>query len=133
MGFKGTQIKRLLECIYNEDTMQEFRNFIIFNEEAKMTKVLLVHQFVSHMQDKNSFNDSTEFITQFKAAETQEEKEILISKLLVVKASPLMLKKVSEQFNNNSSKLSLLYDKVVKYRKMYKPDEIMTLLDTLPI
>lgn len=136
MGFKGALLRRLLDCIVDADTMQEFNNFIMLNElneGPKMTKVLLVHRFVSHMQDKHSFNDSDEFITQFEAAETQEEKETLISKLLALKASPLMLKKVAEQLTANPSKLPLLYDKVVKYRKVYKPDEIATLLDTMPI
>ncbi|MGG4105222.1 hypothetical protein AAXB25_14995 [Paenibacillus lautus] len=133
MGFKGTQITRLLDWIVDADTMQELRNFIILNEDVKKTKVLLVHQFVSHMQDKYSFVDSTEFVTKYETAESHEEKEVLVSRLLVGKASSLMLKKVVEQFNNNPSKLSLFYDKVVRYRKMYKPNEIMTLLDTLPI
>lgn len=136
MGFKGALLRRLLDCIVDADTMQEFDNFIMLNElneGPKMTKVLLVHRFVSHMQDKHSFSDSDDFITQFEAAETQEEKETLISKLLALKASPLMLKKVAEQLTDNPSKLPLLYDKVVKYRKVYKPDEIATLLDTMPI
>ncbi|WP_090739351.1 hypothetical protein [Paenibacillus sp. Mc5Re-14] len=131
MGFKGLLLKRLMTCIVDYATLQEFHNFIILREEELMTKVLLVHEFISHMQNKNSFDSGIIFITQYEEAETQEEKEFLICKLMNTE-NPLVLKKVSTLFSDNMDKLPALYDRVVRYRKMYKPDEIVALLGILP-
>lgn len=131
MGFKGLLLKRLMPYIVDHATLQEFYNFIILREEEKLTKVLLVHEFISHMQNKNSFDSATTFINQYAEAKTQEEKVFLICKLMNTEC-PQELKKVSTIFDENLDKLSVLYERIVKYRKMYKPDEIITLLGIIP-
>lgn len=129
MGFKGSQIRRLQLYIVDKESYQSFMNFIYLNEECRMSKVLLIHNFIEHIQSQKSFNDSEEFVTKFQACETSSEKESLIQKLLVAKAEQEVLKKVASMFDKGD--INSLYNAVVESRKMYNPAEILVLLDKL--
>lgn len=133
IGFKGALLHRLLEVIDDNEMLNAFYSFIIQTEGAKMTKVLLVHKFIEHVQNQRSYADVDDFVAAYESAETAEEKEKIVGKLIVDSSEPLMLKKVVAVFEANSEKISRLYSLIVKWRKMYKPHEIVTLLESMPI
>lgn len=134
LGFKGLLLNRLLAYIVDAETMEKFKAFITLNklDGENDTNLVLVHKFVIKIQNENSFVNYNQFLTQYRAAETGQHKNLLLAKLFVQYASPLTLKKVAVIFDNNSDNLELLYNRVVNYRGKHKPDEILTLLEMTP-
>ncbi|EJW14088.1 hypothetical protein M5X00_26295 [Paenibacillus alvei] len=134
MGFKGALLHNLLQVIIDNDTLHTFYNFILESEGEKMTKVLLVHKFNEYMQDKKSYENCEEFVSALQTADTEEEKEKVVEKLFAQSASQSMLKKVVSVLEVSSTEDVLkMYQLIVKWRKMHNPNEIFTLLESLPI
>ncbi|MFC5403923.1 hypothetical protein [Cohnella soli] len=133
MGFKGLLLHKLLAYIVDGESLQAFYNFIIMKEEeeGRMTKVLLVHKFSEHMQDRLTFKDFNDFLSEFNNSADESEQEKIIQKLVVRKADNDMLNKVAKLFVCNPLRVEIIYNMIVEYRRMYKPDEIIMLLEEM--
>ncbi|SCW57451.1 hypothetical protein SAMN04487970_1016101 [Paenibacillus tianmuensis] len=132
MGFNGKLLIQLIQYITDNETMQDFYNFIILKGDG-MTKVLLVHNFIIHMQDKHSFQTCKQFEDAYLSAHGTNDKRFVIERLLALKASISQLNKIQTIMEKKNISLPMFYALIVKYRKMYSVSEIITLLETIQI
>ncbi|MBW7453795.1 hypothetical protein ACFOLF_06280 [Paenibacillus sepulcri] len=133
MGFKGFLLRNLLGVIVNNITLHTFYNFITKTEEeeGKLTKVLLVHRFIEHMENKHSFTDCNEFITAYNSANTIFEKQGVLARLFCSNSQDLM--RVVLWLNGNMITHNKLYELVVRYRCQYSVRESLILIKSLQI
>lgn len=128
MGFKGKMLRDLQAVITDADTMHDFYNFITTKGEG-MTKLLLVHKFCQHMQDKHSFASCDSFVEAYSDANGSLEKSGVIAKLFATRTGVQQLNKVVEMVELGNIPLTNLYSAVVKHRSKYSSQEIVTLLE----
>ncbi|MBE1446083.1 hypothetical protein [Paenibacillus sp. OAS669] len=131
MGFKGRVLSQLLQFITDKETLQDFYNFIILKGEG-MTKILLVHKFITYMQDKSSFQNCKEFEDAYVNAQGTIKKQLVVARLFALKTSIFQLNKVQTIMEKENISLSKFYALIVKYRQMYSVSEIITLFETMP-
>lgn len=133
MGFKGFLLRNLLDLIVDADSLQSFYNFIIQleEEEGKMTKVLLVHKFIEHMQDKQSFVNFKEFIAAYNSANTIFEKQGVLARLFCSNSYDLM--RVVLWLNGKMISYNKLYKLAVQYRSQYSVRESLILIESIHI
>ncbi|OME54036.1 hypothetical protein BSK59_15760 [Paenibacillus odorifer] len=134
MGFKGMLLRDLLKIIVDNDTLQDFYNFILLEEEEGVTKVLLVHNFIQHMNNKNSYKDYEDFKSAYDEAVTFHNKGYVIERMIAGKVDATKLNKVVTLFDTKRQQIDfeLFYERLIRYRSQYSTHEIITLLEGLP-
>lgn len=131
MGFKGLLLHKLLNIIVDGDSLQDFYNFILLKGEG-MSKVMLVHNYSEHIDNKRTYASYQEFVDDYDKAVTKQEKLSTIEKLILGKVSSEKLNKVVMVFEIHRERdFKKLFQKMERYRKEYNIFEIITLLEAM--
>lgn len=133
MGFKGFLLRDLLKFIVDEESLHSFYNFILKTEEeeGEMTKVLLVHKFIKHMQFKQSFINYNEYMAAYNSAHTSFEKKEVINRLFCSDSNDLA--QIVLWLNGHMISYIKLYEVAVQYRTQYSIEESVILIESLHI
>ncbi|SMG52195.1 hypothetical protein [Paenibacillus aquistagni] len=131
VGFKGLLLEKLLQIITDYNTMEEFWNFIILNEEKQMTKVLLVHKFLIYMQSKYSFSDAGEFKRVYCSVKERNDRQNVIAKLFFSKSDEYY--KVIDWIDTGKISFEEIYKLVVDYRRIFTAKESISLIEIMLI
>lgn len=133
MGFKGFLLRNLLKFIVDEESLYSFYNFILKTEEeeGEITKVLLVHKFIKHIQDNQSFINYNEYMAAYNSAHTSFEKKEVIHRLFRSDSNDLA--QIVLWLNGHMISHIKLYEVAIQYRTQYSIQESLFLIESLHI
>ncbi|MCY7484935.1 MULTISPECIES: hypothetical protein [Paenibacillus] len=132
MGFRGKMLTDLKSVIVDEETLQQFYNFIILYG-SELSKPMIVHKFIIHIKEKLSYKQYHEFEEKYKECVLKMEKINIIRRLFVNIENNEGIEKVFHWIDNQNVSLKQVYDAVITYRNDFNVNEIITLIEHLHI
>lgn len=129
LGYKGKLLTMLVDTIGNEANLGTFYQFVLDNDGKCNSKLSLVSRFVVYMQEKQSYQNATDFTQEYIASTDIDNKKYVLEKLFGCNVDFTTLNKVLQLLEKHTLTLERLYELVSHYRKSYNPKETVTLIE----